>query len=408
MEINTSASQRPLIRLTVPARALSALPLRSGQEVTAVVQSSESDGSLTLNINGKLLRALSSLQLLQGMSLKLSVEQKNQQLVLRLSPEEQQRLVQQQALRQLLPRQDSLKPLLDNLAKLLPQTAESKSSTRQPAKATGARGDTATGNTPSRPGSAHGEVQKLAVQLLRHCATTQSLGEAKGVQQAISHSGVFLEQQLRAAMVGDFSPDRDVKVQLLRLAAVLRQVIASPADNPTAKKGADTARTMSLNNMESLLQLQKQTEAGLARIQVNQLSHTITPQQGEERPLLIELPVFNLQQQQTELLQLKIQRDKNRSGDSRQDCWSVTLKMSPAEYGEIQSIVTLSGGKVSVTFWCAETNTRELFREKLELLTQSLQEQGLEVARCSAHHGQPTADATDRTDDSLTLIDIKA
>lgn len=408
MEINTSASHRPLIRLTAPARALSALPLRSGQEVTAVVQSSESDGSLTLNINGKLLRAVSSLQLLQGMSLKLSVEQENQQLVLRLSPEEQQRLVQQQALRQLLPRQDSLKPLLDNLAKLLPQTADSKSSTANPANATGAGGDTATGKASSQTGSAPGEVQKLAVQLLRQGATTQSLGEAKGVQQAISHSGLFLEQQLRAATVGGFSPDRDVKVLLLRLAALLRQAIASPADKPPAKTGADPARSMRLNNMESLLQLQKQTEAGLARIQVNQLSQASTPQQGEERPLLIELPVFNLQQQQTELLQLKIQRDKHRSGDGREDCWSVTLKMSPAEYGEIQAIVALSGGKVSVTFWCAETNTRELFREKLELLTQSLQEQGLEVARCSAHQGLPTADAADRTDDSFTLIDIKA
>ena len=77
--------------------------------------------------------------------------------------------------------------------------------------------------------------------------------------------------------------------------------------------------------------------------------------------------------------------------------------MSPEEYGEIQTIVTLTEKKISVTFWCAEADTSELFRDKLQLLTQRMQEQGLEVSRCSAHQGLPG-----KANNSFTLIDIKA
>ena len=408
MEITTSSSNRPLIRLDVPVRDLAALPLHSGQKVTAIVQSSSSEGNVTLNINGKLLQANSSLQLLQGMSLKLTVELENQQILLRLSPEEQQRLIQQQALRQLLPRQDSLKPLLDNLVKLLPQTEKGRSWTPDLASARAAESGAGAGRVPSPTATSMEQVQKLAVQLLRQTATPQSLGETKGLQQAITHSGMFLEQHLAAATTSSFSPDRDVKVLLLRLASLIRQLIASPAGNMPTGKGSSEAQILRQGSIETLLQLQKQTEAGLARIQVNQLSNATASQQGDERPFLIELPVFNPQQQQTELLQLKIQREKNRRGDKSKDCWSITLQMSPEEYGEIQTIVTLTEKKISVTFWCAEADTSELFRDKLQLLTQRMQEQGLEVSRCSAHQGLPANPDTGKANDSFTLIDIKA
>lgn len=408
MEITSSASNLPQIRLDVPARDLNALPLRNGQTVTALVQSSADDGSVTLNINGKLLQANSSLQLLQGMSLKLTVERENQQVLLRVSPEEQQRLVQQQALRQLLPRQDSLKPLLETLAKLLPRTDEGaprpQGHTSAPASEAGATGSKPALQTPP----AFEQIQKLALQLLRQVATPQALSEAPALKQIISHSGVFLEQQLGATTTSGYSPDKDIKVILLRLAALLRQAIAIPVDGRAVKKAANTAQQLQLANTETLLQLQKQAEAGLARIQINQLGNAAGMQQGDERPLILELPVFNPQQQQTELLHLKIQREKNRHGDSSQDCWSVTLHLSPADFGEIQGIVSLTEKRVGISFWCARESTSELFREQLEFLTQRLQEQGLEVGRCSAHKGLPVSRKADQENDFLTLIDIKA
>jgi flagellar hook-length control protein FliK len=386
---------------------MSALPFRSGQEVTAVVQSVAGDGSVTLNVNGRLLQAVTSMHLLQGMSLKLAVKMQDQQLTLHLQPQEQQRLVLQQALRQLLPRQESLKPLLETLANLLPRNeAGSTQATGQKApEATAAAAVTAgaaqQADSPMEP------VQKLALQLLRQFATAQALGEAKGVQQAITHSGVFLEHMLTAVSSGGFQPDGDIKVLLLRLAALLRQRIGA-ASSPQQIKGAQDSQAMRQADLDTLLLLQKQTEAALARVQVNQLSSAGSTTPGEERPLFIELPVFNPQQQQTELLKLKIQREGGRGGKENGECWSVTLHMSPKEYGEIQAVVSLTGGKVGVTFWCAEEHTRELFREQLVLLTERLQEQGLEVGRLSAHQGRPANSVNGNSYESLGLIDIKA
>ena len=410
MEITTTPPNKPLqLKLTLPVRELGNMPFRTGQEVTAVVQSPPDNGKVMLNINGRLLQAVTTLQLTQGMNLKMTVEQENQQIVLRLQPEQQQRLVQQQALRQLLPRQDSLKPLLESLVKMLPKTVETASVKVALDTAATPPAPAPTVKTAAPETKAIEQVQKLALQILSQSASPQSVGDAKGLKQAISHSGLFLEYSLAASSAGAFSGDRDLKVLLLRLAALIRQTLAgTPVAQAGGKTPADPAQAIRQASIDALLQLQKQAEAGLARIQVNQLASSGTSPQGEERPLLLELPLFNPAQNQTELLKLRVQREKPRSGDQGEECWSVTLQLSPAEYGEINAIVSLTGGKVSVTFWCAEAGTRELFREQLEVLTERLQEQGLEVGRCNAHQGTPVSAEPEIAKELLTLIDIQA
>jgi hypothetical protein len=393
MEINGSGSSRPQIRLSSPANTLPSLSLQRGQALSALVESVQGDGRLTLNINGRLLQAITTLPLLQGMRLQLTVEQENQQILLRLTEAEQQRLLQQQALRQVLPRQASLKALLESLGKALPT----------PAEATAKGADTRAAGATALP------ADKAVGELLRQLPAPRQLTEPQGLRQVLQHSGLFLESQLLKPPGSGYRPTQDIKGILLRLAGIIRQSLESGQGSAGARSRA-AAQPQAPRGipLETLLQLQRQSEAAVARLQVNQLGQLNPQQSAEERPLVMELPLFNPQQQELELLQLKIQREKRGQGKRQQDCWSVTLQLSPRDFGQIQAVVTLSEGSVGVTFWCAEADTRKLFQQRLEELQANLEEQGLKVGRCRANQGQ-LPEREDLPDvEAVGLIDIEA
>jgi flagellar hook-length control protein FliK len=155
--------------------------------------------------------------------------------------------------------------------------------------------------------------------------------------------------------------------------------------------------------MTSLLQLLgRQSESALARVQMNQLTTLHSQQQGEERILNLELPIFN--GRECEVVQLKVQRETRQSGGEAESCWSVTLKLDNEGYGAIRAVVSLVGGKVSTSFWCEQPQTQRHFQQHLEELRQRMQQQGLELGRTQAFSGQPPepdAAATPHANDNL-------
>lgn len=395
----------PQIQLRLPTQALQGLVLKDGETLQATVRQSDPSGQLTLEISGKLLQAISTLRLAAGITLQLRVEKSNDGLLLLLDEPQQKQLLTQQALRQNLPRQESLHPLLQRLAQW--QTAAGKTA-QQPLpdieakapKEAGTPGGTATPSQSTATTPLPRSINQAINRLLTLLPTLPQLFKAEGLQQAIAHSGLFLESHLLQGAPAT-RLDRDVKTSLLRLAQSIRQYLGE-AKTPSSNT---PSRDLSEEGLRGLL---RQIEAGIARIQSNQLSTLTTRGEGEERlNLNLELPLFNPQQREIELLRLRIRRDARGDG-KKGERWSVTLHLSPTGFGDIRAVVTLNGGKISTTFWCEEEQTAQLFREHLQQLQQRLTEQGLESAQCSSRCGRPPAEMDELTPQLSGLIDTRA
>jgi flagellar hook-length control protein FliK len=399
----SSTGTTPQIQLRLPTQALQGLVLKEGEMLQATVRQSDPSGQLTLEISGKLLQAVSTLRLAAGMTLQLRVERSNDGVTLLLDEPQQKRLMYQQALRQNLPRQESLQPLLQRLA----QWQQTPGKSAQPATAvdTKAPNDTSAqvATNTTHPEATTTPLPKSVAQAVTRLLTLlpglQQLFKAEGLQQAISNSGPFLESHLlQGAPVRTL--DSDVKAALLRLAQTIRQYLSEgkpPSNTQTREQSEDGLRS-----------LLRQIESGVARIQSNQLNALTGRGESEERlNLNLELPLFDLQQRKVEVLQIRIRRDGKRGGKNGER-WSVTLHLSPQGYGDIRAVVSLSGGKISTTFWCEKEETAQLFREQLHQLQERLKEQGVETAHCSSRCGKPPEEADELATQLSGLIDTQA
>ncbi|MBE0509342.1 MAG: flagellar hook-length control protein FliK [Chromatiales bacterium] len=384
----SSFDKLPGLRLELSLRELSGVSLREGQNLQAVVRHAGADGSLGLELNGRMLEARSNLRLMEGMVLLLRVEREAGQLVLRLEAQQQQQLTQDQALRQLLPRQESLKPLLSQLHQLGLRAAGG-SPEGQPRASVGS-------SVESRA-----PLPQAISQLLSLLPRLAQLSSADGLQQAISNSGLFLENQLLKPVTG-VRLEGDVKNLLLRLAHMIRQQLASQASQASPAQSSRSAASQ-----EQLLSLLKQSESSLARIQVNQLNSLASQARPDERLLNIELPLYLQADKEAEVIRMQIRREAPRSA-ANGPLWSVRLHLEPEGHGEIDALVSLSGGRVATTFWCSEQDTYQMFHRHLGALLERYREQGLEPGQCRAMYGQ--APAQDRPADapSNSLIDLQA
>lgn len=427
MEISPKVSV-PSITLTLPQKSGNDLSfLKPGMTVSATVQTTSDDG-MTLQINERLVKISSDLSFAQGTKLSLRVEVKDGQAVLRLMPPQQgTQDTQQQALRQLLPKQLPLQQVFKQLGEL---------ATRLNPSLTPARSLQPTSSSlqlPARfinytlPGS-HITIQPKVLQLtqeklqlsltvaplprlpvkveqalgdlLQRIPSAQELTVSDGLKKAISNSGLFLEHHL----VTGSEPAKlqgDLKTLLLRLAFIIRQTLgtetasstlfsqktkrqAQPSAPQTNPQGGGTSKSVD----SSLLQLLgRQSESALARLQVLQLNALTTLQHDTDPALSFELPVFNGKENRT--LELTISRDKHRNGESDTPCWSVRLKLDSEDYGAVTAILSLIGKQISTTFWCEQEETRARFHNHINVLCERIKEQGLELGKTQAFTGMP-------------------
>ena len=601
----TNFDKLPALRLSIETPDGKSLALRDGQTITATVRQAGADGSLTLEIGGRMLEARSTLRMLQGMVLQLRVEREQDQVLLRLDPQQVKQLSQDQAMRQLLPRQESLKPLLEQLhqaglrpaslpsgnpgptvqqaighvlaqlptlqqvlspqglqqviadsglflehrllhpqagvrlegdvknillrlAQLIRQAINHPPPPAQPTSAqsgqSGQSGQSAQGGNatsaaqlsteqlltllkqseaslariqvnqltslttqgkgderllnieippqlqkdiagsgiflehrllhPQAGGPLEGDVKNILLrlaQLIRQTSnnppspvqptptqsevslakiqvnqptslTTQGKSDEHllsikipiQLQKYIADSGLFLEHRLLHPQAG-VHLEGDVKNILLRLAQLIRQAINHPPPpaQPTSGQSGQSAQggnatSAAQLSTEQLLTLLKQSEASLARIQVNQLTSLTTQGKGDERLLNIEIPLLLQKDREPELLRLQIRRETRGSGEDKQAVWSVRLQLDPEDYGHIEAVVSLMGGKVSTTFWCEKQTTSALFSQHLEELSEQFRQQGLEPGSCRSIFGKLPPDTPPPFPASNSLIDIQA
>ena len=318
------------------------------------------------------------------------------------------------ALREVLPRQGPLGPLLANLHALA----------------------TSGPDRPSLPPPVRAAVERVLALLPR----APALRDPQVLARALARSGVFLEHGLQrlaeAAADRDMPPqavtarretvETDLRLALERLAAALRQAAGRPAPAAPPPSGAPRPlpgghlpaspaparqppgaapdrqaaggaprppltpgpRAMptvrGLENTQAVLgELLRQTEQATARIR----THQLTMAQEVPRPSwLLELPVR--QPDGIDVFGLRIERDEpGQAGGRSGHAWRVKLRFELDALGPVEAHITLAGGAVSVHFGTGDEATGELFRHHLDALHRRLAEAGLAVGRLSCRCG---------------------
>jgi hypothetical protein len=316
-----------------------------------------------------------------------------------------------QALRTTLPQQAPLAPLLTNLAFI------AKANTVLPA---GPR------ISPPLPQP----VVEMTRAIIDHLPRTDTITTANGIKQAVAQSGLFLEARLAQTLQQSLqqplpaslqqqaanSPGAQISIDfkggLLGLLASLLDIIKSmpsantaPKNAPTLPSSASASSTQTMNLQQTLTELRRHVEGGLARLQLNQLVSS-APEEDGKRGWVTELPVRN--GENIDLIQLHIEKDKGRGAKKKTALWTVALSLELKGLGPVQARVSLAGNIINTSFWTENPQATEFIQENLQTLKHRYHEVGLAVGTLNAHKGQ--APMPTSADDYLhhTLLDEKA
>jgi hypothetical protein len=412
MHIGHPSSGIPLT-LSLNNTATANLQWQSGQILDARVLGVQKDGTLLLQLEGqnKPLQVRSPLPLAAGQQVKLLVAVEADRVALRLLDTPAEETALQQAWRSALPRQQPLITVLQHIARLVqlppapPATAPAASAPatapattlaagipmpelplptpplQPPPAATAVPPATANSTPATTTASPAEQLHTLAKELLSRLADPQRLTTADGLRQAISQSGLFLEARLAR---GDTSVlQQDFHAGLLRLLGAVKEQIAAPA-TATPRSGSVPVAPL---NPDLLLELSQHIEGALARVKVQQLQ-TLSAQSSPDPAWLLELPLRHGAEQ--EVMRLRIQREGGNSHGHGAPGWSVRLHFDSARHGSVDSIITLLGGKVGVSFWAEQSDTAARFQQRLEELRGQLQHAGLEVEHLRSIAGRAT------------------
>jgi len=303
---------------------------------------------VALKIGGAMLEARTSLAAVIGQRLHLEVIRSDNQVVLRLISPIPQENTLTAALREALPHQQSLQTIFSRFAALL-----SSSSGLSP------------------------KTVMLLAQLVQQLPTQQTISRAGLLKQALMDTGLFLEHKLNtdpksAALAAD------LKANLLRVLA------------EAAQERNDTANT-----------LVRDVEAGLARIQMYQLS-ALTDAQTPLTAWTGELPVRA--HNHVDAFRFHIEKDSKNAHRPEQQSWCTWLSFNLKILGPMHAKITLSSNNIAATLWAELDSTVALVKQNLSHLHQTLSRVGLNIKDLQCLHGSPPSPPTDRLPSGLLDI----
>lgn len=310
-----------------------------------------------------------------------------------------------QALRATLPQQIPLPPLLANLSVLAQKNNTIAPKLPQP-------------------------LVEIVRNIVEQLPSTKTINSGEGLKQAVTQSGLFLETKLAQSLLPNqptaipATPNIsiDFKGGLLSLLVSLFTLTkATPGANPPraanmrapflphlhlqAQPATQPSLTQQMNLQQTLLELLRNVEGGLARLQLSQLISSGTEEDGR-RLWALELPVRN--GENIDLIQLRIQKEKEGREKKKNALWTVNLAFDLAGLGPIQVRVMLTNGTINTTFWSEKTQTTELINDHLDILHQRFEEVGLTVGVLESHKGQAPEIVTADSSQPDALLDVQA
>lgn len=423
---------------------------RTGQTLLARIETdSDARGAVTLRIGTRRLHATSPLPLRAGETLNLRVKTLGTTPVLQIltAATDLHRAAADQ-LRRALPREGSLRPLLDGLAQLrntpdLPQPIRSRLDALQRALPTI--------NALRAPGALQQALLNSGTAFesrLAAAATAARLGQGRGRQPG---AGADLKEQLLqlrrevgraldehrppppatarglAALVELYRRGRATPA---RLAGALRQqldpaelriliealtVQARGAGTPSTgtlpqpvavvvealqrardAEGRALALLRRLRGHAVLHDLSARIDSALNRIVTTQLV-PLARDTADPTPWLVDLPV-QLRDENTEV-RMRFERRASEPDDG--EAWSVSLEFDLGGLGRLRADVGLQRDNVSARFTADHPRTAENIREHLPMLAEALASAGIPVQRLDVGAGRVEADPGVRPDSRL-------
>ncbi|MBL3599391.1 MAG: flagellar hook-length control protein FliK [gamma proteobacterium endosymbiont of Lamellibrachia anaximandri] len=352
--------------------------LKPGQILQATALSDTQNSQLKLQIGVTRLIAQTQVAIKSGQQLTLSVEKGGEFPELRLLTTLSREQLQANALKMLLPRQQPLAQLFDKIATQL-------------------------SNTSSNP--APGNVRQAIDGLVGRLLSTDQPQFQQQLRTALQNSGLFTEAHL---LQGNGNP-ADLKLNLLRLFELINTLLPGKGLNPQQSATALTASDSSGTPLPAdsplrfLLDLLKQLDGGLARIQSNQLASL--PQEDPTRQTWqFELPIRH--NEQLDVFRIRLQKEPGKSGEKEDAVWSLTLRMNLEPLGPMRIQLRLQGEAISSVLWAEQAETTSLIQNNLEKLRSALEKAGLDVTKLEAHQGK--SDRDEQLPRGLSLLDEKA
>lgn len=347
-----------------------------GQILEAKVVGRGGDGTVAIAIGRDQIQARTNSSLAPGETLRLRVASLGDQPVLeRLHAPSPTNETYAQAMRQALPRQGGMGPLLANLGAMAEAPASLAKWLPTP-------------------------LLEAAREVFSTLMGVSSLTDADAVKTALANSGLFLEAKLAGPQARGL--EADLKTGLLRLAAQLEQRSgegrALAESLPPPLRGAApsiqplSAATLPtrLSGTEALRELAAQVEASLARIELAQLSGLPT----EDHPYpawLVDLPVRD--GAGTRVFQFRIEEEPSRGEGRAQRPWSVMVAFELEGLGPMYARLTLLDNAVSAHLWAEWPETHRLFESHLEELRKGLAGMKLETVHVQCFQGKPASSA---------------
>lgn len=326
-----------------PPQDFSKLP--AGSALNAVVINKLDAGAYLLKLlDGSMIRAQCSNELLPGQALRLEVVKADAMPELKIAwpeqhPEPATPLIIQNALRQFLPKQANLADFAQAL-----RHATDLGSTLDLTEATS-------------------PVSAAAQKLLDALPAKEILMTADGLKQGINNSGVFLEAKLAQQL----PPQSDFKAHLLILANALQEAVLTPA------QPLPQAVNKALDANHALL---AKTEGAIAHVVLDQLASL--PQNNETQTVWqLSIPFTNGAQADT--LDLKITQDGKPKQAQAEANWSVVLELSPPGLGTLNCKISLIDGQINTCFWGDSVGGMTQIQDNLGLLAEQYAEASLTV-----------------------------
>ena len=351
--------------------------LEIGQLLSAIVLEPAKAGKTKLLIQGTRVAATSAAPLQPGDQLSLRVARLAPVIHLKIVPDTTNpNLVRQQALLKVLPRQIPVVEVMNNLVtNVLPPVNK----------------------TP--PG-----LQAAARTLLENAPRIENLTQPNTIHQTLLRSGHFFESRLARAVIAPGTAtgwlNTDLKALFVRLRSALALSPPVPSKTPRPAPGHRTEVNAGAGT-ERIPALIQQVEGALARIQLNQLSSTPTPDQTIDR-WYIEIPV--LTDGRFHSVTLDIERDPGNQTRGASDAWTVSLSVDLGEAGWLHARLQLHGGELSTTLWAERASTAELVEQRLGRLAKALSASGLELNSIRCHHGRPVDSRGPRVNEPLLRV----
>lgn len=135
-----------------------------------------------------------------------------------------------------------------------------------------------------------------------------------------------------------------------------------------------------------ITQLLKMVDASLARINVAQLSST-TVDTDNKQVWLFDIPLIKENQKEHDLIQVKIDVEKENGDDNKNRLWTVQLALDLNTLGPLQAKISLQDNKVQAHFKSSDPLQQQLIEEHLDILRDKLNTAGLLVEKLICTQG---------------------